>query len=282
MPIDNEILSATQKDIKDGPFVDAAIRAWLHAIVPEYIVPDDFHVEIVTTKDGLAFLGRLDLDAINKLYHRRISPTHSSVTPSSLLSQFLNARKELSLAASLNTDLWVDDGLSSVIQQRVSTLIATQKKAKEDIAYFHNVTFEGRSFKEAINKGERSGADLIDLLQDEETRKFKAWLGAQPPEGHLIKEYDRAIFARHGWTQRLPFKLGKIGIFAGLGVAVDVGLGTMGLATAAVPALSAGSNIMVGATDEFVLSKILGGWKPNQFIEGPARRFLQSDPSKQA
>jgi hypothetical protein len=103
-------------------------------------------------------------------------------------------------------------------------------------------------------------------------------IGAQNPEGRLIKEYDRAIFARHGWTQRLPFKLGKIGIFAGLGVAVDAGLGTMGLATAAVTALSAGSDLAVGATDEFVLSKILRGWKPNQFIEGPARQFLQSDP----
>src|SRR5262249_26070695 len=55
---------------------------------------------------------------------------------------------------------------------------------------------------------------------------------------------------------------------------VDAVLGTMGLATMATSALSAGSDVIASASDEFVLSKWLQGWKPNQFVEGPAKQFL--------
>src|SRR5262245_16393375 len=55
---------------------------------------------------------------------------------------------------------------------------------------------------------------------------------------------------------------------------VDAVLGTMGLATLATSALSAGSDVIASASDEFVLSKWLQGWKPNQFVEGPAKQFL--------
>jgi hypothetical protein len=77
----------------------------------------------------------------------------------------------------------------------------------------------------------------------------------------------------------LPFRVGKIFVFAGIGAGVDAALGTMGLATLATSALSAGSDVIAGASDEFVLSKWLRGWKPNQFVEGPAKEFL-NDPDK--
>ena len=244
-------------------------------MAPEYFVPDDLHVEIISSKDGLAFLGRVDFDSINEVYHRHIPASHSSVTPAYLLAQFLDARKELTLAADMNTELWVGDGLSAILQQRVKTILEATTKSKDSIAYFHNVEFEGRRFREAVNSSERTGAELIALLRDEETIKFKKWLANQKPDGHLIQEYDRAVFGRHGWIERLPFKLGKIATFAGIGGLLDLGLGTMGLASLAAAGVSAASDVAVGATDEFVLSKLLDGWKPNQFIEGPAADFLK-------
>ncbi len=234
---------------------------------------------MASAKEGFVFLSNLDFDAINEIYHRHIPASHSSVTPAYLLAQILAARRELTLAAEVDADLRVNDALSAILQKRISSIAAALTKSRRDIDYFHTVEFEGRTFREAINKGEKTGRDLIALLEDEEGKKFKAWLAAQPPEGFLLKEYDRAVFTRHGWTQKLPFKLGKIVTFAGLGAIVDLSVGTMGLASLATAGLSAASDIATGTADEFMLPKLLKGWKPNQFIEGPAKKFVSSNRS---
>lgn len=277
LSLDDQILKLARLDVKDSSYVVEAIRAWLRVAVPEYELPKTTRIEVASSKDGFVFLGNLDFAAINEVYHRRIPASHSTVTPAYLLSHILDARKELTLAAGVNADLWVGDALSAVLQKRVSTIAATLTKSRRDIDYFHIVEFEGRNFREVINKREKTGADLIALLQDKETQKFKTWLAAQSPESYLLKEYDRAVFTRHRWTQRLPFKVTKIVGFAGLGAIVDLTAGTMGLASLATAGLSAASDVAVSTADEFVLPKLLKGWKPNQFIEGPAKEFFNKD-----
>lgn len=42
------------------------------------------------------------------------------------------------------------------------------------------------------------------------------------------------------------------------------GLGTLG-------------GVALSALDSFVLDRMLKGWKPNQFVEGPLRRFLDGE-----
>jgi hypothetical protein len=37
----------------------------------------------------------------------------------------------------------------------------------------------------------------------------------------------------------------------------------------------------ISAADAFLLDKILKGWKPNQFIEGPLQQFLKLNSSNQ-
>ena len=115
---------------------------------------------------------------------------------------------------------------------------------------------------------------MINFLEHEDTRKFKEWLAKQDPDAALVKEYDRAVFSKTGWTQRLPFRVGKLVAFGGLGVGVDAALGSMGLASLTAIGVSAATDILASAGDEFVLSKLLKGWKPNQFVEGPAKEFL--------
>lgn len=271
---DEQVLQMARLDVKDLEFVGAAVGAFLKAVVPEYQLPVPLRAEVVTTKDGFVFLSNLDFAKINEFYHRRIPASHSSVTKAYILSHILDARKELQLASSVDSDLWVNDGISAVLQQRVTTISKRLTKSQKDIEYFHTVEFESRSYREVLNKGERTGADLVAFLQQEETMKFKTWLAGQNPDGFLIKEYDKAVLSRQGWTQRLPFRISKLVTFTGLGMAVDATVGTMGLATLAAHALSGTGELAVGATDEFVVPKLLKGWKPNQFVEGPAQEFL--------
>jgi hypothetical protein len=270
-----QILQVARSDAKDKKFVTAAIKALLKALMPGYELPINFRFEVATAKEGFVVLTNLDWTEINRLYHKRVSPTHSSITPAYLLVHLLDARKELTLSANSETDLLVGDGVSAILQTRISSIASRVTKASQDIKYFHVTEFEGRTFREAINNKERTGVELINLLEDTDTQKFKTWLKSQNPDGFLMKEYDKAVVGRHGWTARLPFRAGKIVTFTGLGLAADALLGTFGLATAAATAASAATELGLGATDEFMLEKLLRGWKPDQFIEGPAKEFLE-------
>jgi hypothetical protein len=270
-----EISSQAVLDVLDEKFMTQATAAWLAAMVPEYALPSGFKVETADTGSGLVFVTGLDFDEINKFYHRRIPASHSSVDPAYLLAHVLTMRKEISYAADGKSDVWLGPGEASILQARMDVLASRISKTHSNINTFHDVEFEGRTFREAINSGNSTVSDLLALLENGETKKFKVWLASQPNDALLIKEYDRAIFQKSGWTQRLPFKLGKICTFAGLGVVVDVAIGSAGLATLVATGLSAGSDMVVGASDEFLLSKLGKGWKPNQFVEGPAKKFFE-------
>ena len=270
----DEIVSASLRDALDQDFITNAVRAWLKEMVPEYQLPKNFRVETADTGKGIVFISGLDFNEINKFYHRRISVAHSSVTDSYLLAHIMGLRKEMIFGANADSDVWLGPGSASMLRVKTDALIKMTGKSRTNIETFHAVEFEGRSFQEVINNGQRSFEELLTLLETPDAQKFKAWLSQQAPDGTLIKEFDRAIFQKSGWTQKLPFKVGKIVSFAGLGAVIDLGVGTMGLATLATSGLSALSDVVVGSSDEFLLSKRLKGWKPNQFIEGPAKKFL--------
>jgi hypothetical protein len=178
---DDQVLQLTRQDVKDLDFVVASVRALLKALVPDYIPPAPLRAEIATTKEGFVLLSNLDFTKINELYHQHIPVSHSSITRAYILSHILDARKELQLGSSVDSDIWVSDGVSAVLQQRVATIAKALTKSKTDISYFHTVEFEARSYRDVINKNERTAQELVSFLQNEETRKFKAWLATQEP-----------------------------------------------------------------------------------------------------
>jgi hypothetical protein len=50
------------------------------------------------------------------------------------------------------------------------------------------------------------------------------------------------------------------------------------LADAAAPTgLGTSAGISVGAADSLLLDRLIKGWKPNQFIDGPIREFTSID-----
>jgi hypothetical protein len=41
------------------------------------------------------------------------------------------------------------------------------------------------------------------------------------------------------------------------------------------PAAGAAVGVGLSAADTFLLDKLLKGWKPNQFVEGPLKEFIR-------
>jgi hypothetical protein len=56
----------------------------------------------------------------------------------------------------------------------------------------------------------------------------------------------------------------------------------MGLATLASAGVSAAIDATISVGDEVVGAKLLKGWKPNQFIEGPVTAFLAASKKSKA
>jgi hypothetical protein len=272
--IRDEILTAARLDILDADYITRACGAWIRVMVPEYVLPKHFRIETADTGHGFVFISGLDFDEINRFYHRRISPDHSSVTDSYLLANIVGVRKELSFSAGLQSDVWLSAGSAAMLKEKTKKLLQRTTKSHKDINVFHDMEFDGKTFREVVNSGERSLGEFVDFLELEDTRRFKTWLIAQSDEKVLVKEFHRTLFERTGWMQKLPTKMVKLVVFAGLGAVIDAKIGSMGLATSLATGLGMTSNVAVGASDEFLLSKLGNGWKPTQFVEKPAREFL--------
>lgn len=270
----DKVLKTVRQDTLDQAFITNAVSAWMAAMVPEYELPANFNIKTMDTGKGILLVSGLDFEEINKFYHRRIPPEHSSVTDAYLLANLMDVTREIIFGADADSDLWLGPGQSAMLRTKISALAQRVDKSQASTQIFHEIEFEGRTFREVIASGEKTPRDLINFLEHEDTRKFKEWLAKQDPDAALVKEYDRAVFSKIGWTQRLPFRVGKLFAFGGLGAGVDAALGSMGLASLTAIGMSAATDMLASASDEFVLSKLLKGWKPNQFVEGPAKEFL--------
>jgi hypothetical protein len=99
-------------------------------------------------------------------------------------------------------------------------------------------------------------AEVVRLL--DKADKFREWIEKQPADKDLIKSYYHAVI-NDSWVEKLPGKTMRFSAFTASGIVVDM-MGAGGLGTSIGAAL--------GAFDTFVLDKIIGGWKPHQFVEG--------------
>jgi hypothetical protein len=98
-----------------------------------------------------------------------------------------------------------------------------------------------------------------------QAERFKEWLRKQGSTENLRESYCKEV-AHLDWADKLPPKTLRWLLITGAGIALGAAAGPFA-GTAAATALSAG--------DFFLLDKLLKGWKPNQFIEGPLKQFLR-------
>jgi hypothetical protein len=124
----------------------------------------------------------------------------------------------------------------------------------------------GKSIREAINDGSRSFSDLIEVVV--KARKFREWLDGEPDDADLLEAYYREV-TRDSWIDQLPGKTVKWAIF---------GAASTALAVAGIPVgASALAGLGLSAFDDFVVDKILKGWRPDQFIQGSIVPFVSED-----
>jgi hypothetical protein len=127
-------------------------------------------------------------------------------------------------------------------------------------AIYDFISLDTPSVREAINSGERTPRQFIELLGSADA--FKKWLNTQNPDKDLIQEMLREK-TNTGWLESLPAKAARFGIFSGAGYLADMAV--------------LGSSVALGAVDGFLLDKLTKKWRPHFFVENKLRGFLDTN-----
>jgi hypothetical protein len=262
--IDNELAKRIVDDLHDDAYLTAAAGDLLATLAPEYQLPPGSFLALDDDGTGrLRLRSNLNFGEADRVYRTRVAPSHSSLTPSYILSHILSAREMLEDAAAKNAELAVDPAHGAVVARRIESLLLERAKSQQQLEAFSDFVFEeSRAIGQAINSGERSLKDVLQVLND--ARQFRDWIRNKPEDRDLLKDYFREATAK-SWVDKLPTKTARWAIFTGAGLGIDaLGAGGIGIAIAAG----------LGLADSLLLDPMLKGWKPNQFVEGPLRRFV--------
>jgi hypothetical protein len=251
-------------DFSDSNYVEQSIIHMIKNYAPEYPNPDSIKFQLRRDNKSLLANTNIDFVTLNKFYHTRIPPIHSSLSPSYLLSHLYNLRGDIYFCNKFKSEITIDPINSGVFNIKYADLLQRQNISEEGLRLFQNFLFEdAKAVCETINRGERTFKDLLELIS--KAKKFQKWLAGKEPDCDLLREYYKEVTAG-SWVDKLPAKAARWSIFTGIGLAIDA-LGGAGIGTAAGLAVSAG--------DALILESIIGGWKPNHFIDNELMEFVK-------
>jgi hypothetical protein len=266
---DSIILDGARRSILDQTYLQDATRIILDELTPEAKTGERPIFETELRDSGILVHTNIDFVQLNKIYHQRVSPSHSSLTPAYILSLLLEVEKELYFSSSNLSELATSNLSSRLAEAKIDYTLAKSTQSRSKLNGFTEFLFhDAKAIREAVNTNKIDRDDLVKVLVD--SKKFKAWLSEIQPSNDLIREYHKAV-THTPVLDKLPSKTMRWTLFTGLGIAADVLIGG-GLGTA--------TGVTVGALDTFLLSRLRLGWKPNQFIEEGVGNLIQIPPKR--
>lgn len=247
------ITEAAKRDILDTDYTKEAIRRSVAAMPGGYLHADDLKFDVIDSALGMHVFTNIDFQSINR---RRAAemPSQDAITPAHLLTNILEARADLALASFYGGDFVTSTATSAIIQIRHAELLRRLALNRDSRNLFTEVVLpECRTVAEVIDSSERSFAEFLVLL--DRAAKFKEWLKSVNPDESLIRTYIRDV-SSEGWIQKLPAKSLRY------------------MLTLALDATNPVAGLVAGFADNFVLEKLLSGWRPNHFISKRLSPFV--------
>lgn len=251
-------------DLEDPAFVYAAVKSVLLHMVPGFTNDLQFNFRIFKSEKGDYFIDTdLDFEKLNEAFHTVVPEQEDTLTPARVLAEIQDARADTFFAAHYMAEP-VTGALSSHIMQLKHFEFLNRRKANtDDIELFYEMIVpDFPTIREALNSGERSFFEFVKLLPQAD--RFKKFLTEANPDVGLVKSYQDEVM-RKSWVETLPGKSIRFLVAAGTGVAASSVVGPIG-------------GLSVSAANTFLLDRLLKGWRPNRFIQGPYKRFVM--PSK--
>jgi hypothetical protein len=251
------------QDSFDEEYMRSTISALLRHFVPGYKIPEDFTFRLYKDVQGCRLETNMDFHAVTEALGEGGNSQLPLLTPSNLLSHVIATRKDLRPAAEHSADLAVSEPTSIAASGKFRQIIARTAGKQLDIQAFEELVFsESRCIREAVNGGHRTFDDVLRLVKA--GAKFKEWLKKSSEDGDLVNEYCKEV-TRAEWAEHLPPKAARWAIFAAASTVAGLVL---------TPVVGAAVGVGLSAGDTFLVDRLIKGWKPNQFVNGPLRQFV--------
>jgi hypothetical protein len=265
--IDDQVVQEAVGDYQDGATAERVAHRLIDVLAPTYRIPDDFFFAISKKRtdergDWFVVESNVDWGAATRAWQEQYS--HQNVlNPAFVLTNTLKVQENLYFASLFSSDIAVDALQSKLIEDRCRALLQARRRHTEIVGDFqHNVLGSSRALAEAINSGERSISELLDLLPH--ARHFRAWVNGHDPDESLLQKYISEVVART-WVERLPAKTARWALVTAAGALGGLLAGEAGLAISAA----------AGYVDSILIERMLAGWKPNRFIDDRLRPFIR-------
>lgn len=254
------ITNAVRREFNQKSFILDAFRQVVSSIAPTYRLPNELELNLIDNDLGFAASNNIDWQELDANYKYR--PTaQDKITLALILSHIQDSIADLLFASHYGGDFFTSEISSSIARIKLKTLSNKATDNQRRQTEFHELLFPDLpTVEEVIDSGERDFKEFLKILK--KGRKFKDWLAASSPDEGLVREYINAQ-ARTHWSEKAPTKVARF-LFTTL---LDASIAPKNPLDPMGPA---------GFLDSLLGDRILGGWRPNHFIDGRLRPFLKA------
>lgn len=247
---------AITKDITDDEsLTEASVRTLVEGWAPSYRLPSGFFFRVEALPENrMSVATNLDLNAVSLAYASRTGDTTApKITGALILAELMDMRLDIDLGSTLEADMLASDVSSRIFELRTGHALRSQS-AQTELAVFSDLAFRGKDIRGAINSGNRSFDEFLPIL--DRSAQFRAWIRDKPADASLARAYFEES-TRGTWAETLPARGLRWGLISLAALHMPI------VATAAV-----------SATDSLLISRLVRGWRPNQFIDRSVRPFV--------
>lgn len=263
--------SDARNDLLDPDFANACARAAAPHLAPGYIPPADAYFLVKLENESsipargftmdMSIETNFDFDIANRLYRRAVPDARFN--KAAVLAEVFAGLTDLRVAASFSEEMAGSPSAMAVAELKLSQLLSGRDQSARRIDIFQEWTCgNGRAIREAVTEKKKNFEDILRLT--EAAGRFKEWLADVDPSSDLVKDYVQAVCSA-SWADKLPPKVVRILLFNAAGAAMSALTTPVGGAT---------TGLLLSALDTFLVDRLVKGWKPNQFVEGALKQFI--------
>ena len=259
-----KILAGTTASILNPRYIESSARIIISELVPALELDESRHFNTSQTTNGIVVKTNYDFELMNKIYHKTVSPSYSTITPAYILTHLLELEESLFFAASSSSELSCSHLSSRLGINKVDYIIENSIQKNLKLNTFKEVVFGNvHAIREAVNAGAIPLDEILRVLK--KSRKYKEWLLNKPADADLLQEYLRRA-GEQSFIEKLPGKVLRYSVFSGIGC-----IAAKYLSPEAATVIS----LSLGAFDTFLLDKLYTGWNPRHYIDEQIKELVR-------
>ena len=245
-----QFTSVVKREAISNDLLQRSIPEIIFELAPNYRLDTGCKLEIVDLKSGLLASSDIDFDKLNS----SLKTQGGHLSPAKFLTYFQSSILDIYLSSKFDCSIHTHPINTIFIKNSLLKAVASGGLERSSIEKFQNgILQDGRTVREVINSGERNFSEFFKVL--EESQKFKKWISQIDDDQNLLHEYIDSLNSIEK-IECLPLKQLRFFITTALGLINPfIGIG-------------------VSAVDSFIVDRMLSGWKPSLFINGPMKNFM--------